>query len=46
MHFLEWKYINFTDFWSYWTNQQYPIIGLDDDLAPARLQAIIRTNDG
>ena len=50
MHFLEWRYVNFDQYLievcSYWSNQQYSIVGSDNGLAPAEQQAIIWTNDG
>ena len=50
MHFLEWKCINFdgdfTEVCSWGSKQQFPSIGLDNGLAPARRQAIIWTNEG
>ena len=37
---------NFTEVCSHGSNWQYPSISSDNGLAPARRQAIIRTNDG
>ena len=38
--------LDFTEIWSYGSNQQYSNIGSDDGLVPTRRQAIIWTNDG
>ena len=49
MHFHEWKVLyfdsNFTEVCSQESNEQYSSIGLDNGLAPIRLQAIIWTNE-
>ena len=50
MHFLERNYIDFdqdfNEVCSQWSNQQYPSIGSDNGLVPAKRQAIIWTNGG
>ena len=37
---------DFSEVWSWESKQQFPSIGSDNGLAPARRQAIIWTNDG
>ena len=50
MHFLDLKLMNldrnFTEVCSYGSNQQYPIIGLDNGWAPTRRQATFWPYDG